>query len=122
MRSILISAALLLCLIVLSSGCRSPNLGVNRGYDNLEDEEEYVDMMSPDGFVDRLGEPDEWKNEGSDDDLRMSAIWKCSHGKHRTVAWVIGTRERGGQGWRLVQDETRDGDCDDEGNSGPSGS
>ena len=92
--------------------------GDHRRYDDYEDEALYVDAMSPDAFTDRLGEPDEWKNEGTGDDLQMTAIWYCVDGQHRTAKWVITTRERGGDAWQLVQDESRD--CDEERN--PAGS
>jgi hypothetical protein len=107
----------ILLLIVLVAGCRpGTNVSVNRDYDTLEEEQVYDDAQSPDGFVERLGEPDIWGNEGEGDNLRMTATWLCRKGQYRKVIWRMKTRERGQQAWQVINEEVRDArptDCDE---------
>ena len=103
-----ISLALVLCL----AGCYArSNIGVNRGFDEYDEEMEYESTMSPDAFADRLGEPDEWRNEGEGANLRMTAIWKCLKGERREVTWRMGQSDRGRQGWQVISDTRGEGDC-----------
>ena len=74
--------------------------------------------MSPDAFVDRMGEPDEWRNEGKGDGLRMTAVWKCLDGERREVTWRIrGGDRRGHQQWQVVRDVRSEGECDEDGDA-----
>ena len=65
----------LCAVLVVLTGCTGTNVSVNRGFDEVDDAQEYYDTMSPEAFVDRLGEPDEWRNQGEGDRLEMTAIW-----------------------------------------------
>ncbi|GJM44958.1 MAG: hypothetical protein DHS20C21_18000 [Gemmatimonadota bacterium] len=95
---------------LLGSGCGSTNVGLNRSFSEYGDALEYDDAMSPESFVDRLGEPDEWKNEGEGDRLRMTAIWYCLDNEYREIQWRMMQRERGPQSWVVQEDVRRE--CD----------
>ena len=96
---------LALAWLALLAGCRQPNVRINEGFSDREMETEYFGAMSPDAFVDRLGEPDEWRNEGEGDNLRMVAVWNCLDGERREVTWRIAhSDETGRQYWRLDDD------------------
>jgi hypothetical protein len=72
-------------------------------------EEEYL-AGGPDAFVERMGEPDEWKNRTENDHLFMTAIWRCVDGEYREVTWRSRVQETGAQYWDVVEDVTRE--CD----------
>ena len=68
--------------------------------------------MSPDAFVERYGEPDEWRHEGQGSRLTMTAVWRCLDGEYREVVWRTANRTSDGvQYWNVVRDVTREGDC-----------
>jgi len=101
---------LLLALVLV--GCGHTNVRLNREWDAPEDEAAVWDSQSPDAFVDRLGEPDEWINEGEDDDVRMTATWRCLDGKDRVVTWRQQPTSRGVLRWAVVSDTSQEADCD----------
>ena len=95
----------------LAAGCSSTNLRLNRDWEDSADAAVEWNAQSPEGFVDRLGEPAVWRNEGKGDDLRMIALWKCLDGHDREVTW---RQQAGGDGivrWFVVSDVLRDADC-----------
>ncbi|MBZ0267041.1 hypothetical protein K8I85_02695 [bacterium] len=95
--------------VALVWGCTNANVRLNPGFDDREDDAAYHDTMSPDAFVDRLGEPDEWRNEGEGDDLRMVAIWNCLDDHRREITWRIAHDDHGGrQYWRVENDRRTD--------------
>jgi hypothetical protein len=99
----------LLAPLVLPWGCANTNVRLNPGFDTMEEDAEYHDAMSPDAFVDRLGEPDEWRNEGEGDRLQMIAVWNCLDGKRREITWRIAHDDHGGrQYWQLENDKRSD--------------
>ncbi len=100
--------AALAAVLLPAIGCGSANVGMNRGFDDYDDAAEYDDTMSPDAFADRLGEPDEWRNEGDGDALRMTAIWYCLDDEYREIQWRIQQRDRGPQTWVVIEDIRRD--------------
>ncbi len=104
--------AVALVLAVFASGCASTNLRLNPDYDDPYDASVQYDAQSPDGFVERLGDPDEWRNEGEGSDLRMIAVWRCLDGKDREVVWRQQESGRGVGRWIVVSDTTREADCD----------
>ncbi|HMB69942.1 MAG TPA: hypothetical protein VKU85_11555 [bacterium] len=106
-------AALLVGSLLLAGGCGHTNVNINREFDNHGDAEEYDDTMSPESFVDRLGEPDVWRNEGEGDKLRMTAIWYCLDDEYREVRWRIHQRNHGGQSWVVTEDIRRECGPDD---------
>jgi hypothetical protein len=101
-----------LVLVAALLGCSSTNVRLNRGWDEPGEEEEAWEAQSPDAFVDRLGEPDEWRNEGEDDDLRMTAVWKCLDGKDREVTWRHQDSDRGVRRWVVVSDTLKEAECE----------
>jgi hypothetical protein len=102
---------LLLAALAVAAGCGSTKVGMERRSDEYEGPTQYQDTMSPDAFVDRLGEPDEWKSEGEGDQLRMIAIWNCLKGERREVTWRIGGGEAPHPGWTLISDKRTEGKC-----------
>ncbi len=112
-----LAVPVLIVFLCTATACVGTNVGLNRSFDDVEEEQVYDDFLSPDGFVDRLGEPDEWGNEGEGDRLRMTAVWRCIKGEYRKVTWKMITRERGQQTWQVVDEEVRDStpaECDDD--------
>ncbi len=94
---------------VLASGCSSSSVSLNREFDDPAEEEAAWDAQSPEAFADRLGEPDEWKNEGEGDDLRMTAVWKCVDGHRREIVWRQQDSAKGLRHWVVVSDTSREG-------------
>ena len=99
---------------LLLAGCSSTSVRVDQEYDEPEDEAAMWEAQSPEGFVERLGDPDEWRDEGEGDDLRMTAVWKCVEGRGREVTWRLQESGKGLRRWVVVSDTSREGDCDDE--------
>jgi len=105
-----IAASIAALLALLAGGCAvfsTSTIDVDRDWD-YED----VEPMGPDSFVDRFGEPDLWKKEGKDANLRMTAVWNCLEGKKRTVVWRIDQVQAGRQYWRVITDRLEDGQCE----------
>jgi hypothetical protein len=95
--------------LALLWGCSSTHVHLDPGFGDKEQDTEYHDTLSPDAFVDRLGEPDEWRNEGEGDGLKMIALWNCLDGHRREITWRIAHDDHGGrQYWRLESDERSD--------------
>ena len=104
--------AIVLLPAVLVTGCFGTNLRVNRDFDDPMDAAANLEAQSPEGFVDRLGDPDEWRNEGKGDDLRMIAVWKCLDGQDREVVWRQQVAGNGVVHWLVVSDTVRENtDC-----------
>jgi hypothetical protein len=101
--------AILHCILVVTlSACGSTTLQLNREHDPDE-----ADVSSPDAYVERFGEPDEWRRDGEGDKLRMTAIWRCLDGEYREVVWRRQAAEaRARELWVVIQDSTREGECD----------
>lgn len=97
---------------LLAAGCGSTNISLDRDYGTPAEAAVEYDAQSPDAFTERLGDPDEWRNEGKGSDLRMIAVWKCRDGKDREVVWRQADAGKGVGRWVVVSDTTRDGDCD----------
>ena len=110
MRRVRSSLAVIGLLAVL--GCSSANVRVNRDWDDAGEEIDAWEAQSPDAFVDRLGQPDEWTYEGEDPDLRMTAIWKCVDGRDRLVTWRRQDSDKGVLRWAVVSDISREAACD----------
>jgi hypothetical protein len=104
-------AALLASLAAALLGCSSTSVRLNRDYEDPADAALNDEAQSPEAFVDRLGEPDEWKNEGEGDDLRQTAVWKCRDGQDRTITWRLQESQKGVRRWVVVSDTSRKGDC-----------
>lgn len=98
---------------VALAGCSSTSVGLNRSYEDFGDQDLNDEAQSPDAFVDRLGEPDEWKKEGEGSNARQTAIWKCVDGQDRTITWRLQESQKGVSRWVLVSDTSRKGDCAD---------
>jgi len=112
MRAPVLPPMLVALALLLGPACGPPNIGVNRNVDDVDGAVDFADPSSPDAFVDRFGEPDEWKNEGEGDRLRMTAIWHCLDGRRREVTWRIRDNTARQGRWQLVDDRRSDGDCD----------
>jgi hypothetical protein len=95
------------------AGCSSTSIRAEREFDDPADEAALWEAESPEGFVERLGDPDEWRNEGEGDDLRMTAVWKCLEGRGREVAWRLQESGKGLRRWVVVSDTSREGECDE---------
>jgi hypothetical protein len=93
----------------VGSGCSSSSVRLSRDWDEPAEEEAAYEVQSPEAFVERLGEPDSWKNEGEDEDLRMTAVWKCVDGQTREVVWRQQDSGRGLRRWVVVSDTSREG-------------
>ena len=105
-----VALALLSALVV--TGCIGSNVRVNRDWDDPTDAAANLEAQSPEGFVDRLGDPDEWRNEGKGDDVRMTAVWKCVDGQRREVVWRQQVGGTGASHWVVVSDTVHDNpDC-----------
>lgn len=92
--------------LLVPGACTNANVRLSPGFDDMEKDHEYQDTMSPDALVDRLGEPDEWRNEGEGDRLKMIAVWNCLDGKRREITWRINHDDHGGrQYWQLENDQ-----------------
>jgi hypothetical protein len=95
-------------LAAVLSACASTSIQLNREHDPDD-----ANASSPDAYVERFGEPDEWRRDGEGDKLRMTAIWRCLDGEYREVVWRRQAADAGGrEGWVVVQDTTREGECD----------
>ena len=93
--------------LVPLSGCSSTSVQLTREADADE-----TDVSSPDAYVERFGEPDEWSREGEGEKLRMTAIWRCLDGEYREIVWRRqGVESKGRQTWVVIQDLTREGEC-----------
>lgn len=77
--------------------------------DRKHDVDEYAESdHGPDAMVDRLGDPDEWKNHKDGDQLLMTAIWYCVEGEYREITWESRVQQRGTQYWAIVNDISRE--------------
>lgn len=94
-------------------GCSSTSVRLERDYDDAGEAELNDDAQSPEAFVDRLGEPAEWKKEGEGENTRQTAIWKCIDGQDRTITWRLQESQKGVRRWVVVSDTSRKGDCAD---------
>ncbi|MGQ0723234.1 MAG: hypothetical protein ACT4PE_16930 [Candidatus Eiseniibacteriota bacterium] len=107
-RSLVAFAAAVAALGALAtSGCGGIS-AVTADLSNTDREEEDYLASGPDAFVERLGEPDEWKNREEKKDLLMTAVWRCVEGEYREVTWRSRVRESGGQYWAVVEDVSRE--------------
>jgi hypothetical protein len=104
-RCLVVVAAVLLA--AAAGGCGGIR-GVSADLSNTDREEEDYLAAGPDAFVERLGEPDEWKNREEGKELLMTAVWRCAEGKYREVTWRSRVRESGGQYWAVVEDISRE--------------
>jgi hypothetical protein len=73
-----------------------------------EEDDELYYASGPDAMVDRLGDPDEWKNRKDGDQLLMTAIWYCVESEYREVTWQSRVSETGTQFWAVIEDIARD--------------
>jgi hypothetical protein len=101
-----------LALAGLAAGCGGASIQLQRDFGEESLEESGVQSISPEAFVDRYGEPDEWRHEGEGANLRMIATWRCLDGKLREVTWRQRSGPGGQQYWDVVNDVTAEGECD----------
>lgn len=115
-RSTLLLAPAALLLAALS-GCSSTSVRLNRDYDDPNEGALEAEAQSPEAFVERLGEPTEWKKDSGGSDPEQTAVWKCLDGKDRTVVWRLQDSQKGVRHWVVVSDTSVKGDCAGEGRS-----
>ena len=94
-------------------GCSSTSVHLNQDYEDSLEADLNDDAQTPEAFVDRLGEPAEWKTEGEGEHARQTALWKCIDGQDRTVTWQMQESQKGVRHWVVISDTSRKGDCAD---------
>jgi hypothetical protein len=106
-RSVVAFAAAAAALVTLAMpGCGGIR-AVTADLSNADREEEDYLAAGPDAFVERLGEPDEWRNREEKEHLLMTAVWRCVDGEYREVTWRSRVQESGAQYWAVVEDISR---------------
>jgi hypothetical protein len=76
-------------------GCASTSVRLNEQSEDSLQADLNDDAQTPEAFVDRLGEPAEWKTEGEGENAHQTAIWKCIGGQTAPSPAVAGISERG---------------------------
>ena len=104
-------------LLASLAGCSSTSIRLNRDYDDPNEGALEAEAQSPEAFVERLGEPTEWKKDSEGSDPEQTAVWKCLDGKDRTVVWRLQDSQKGVRRWVVVSDTSVKGDCAGEGSS-----
>jgi hypothetical protein len=92
--------------VSLTAGCATPNVQVG-----TEMELDELEVLTPDSYADRWGDPDEWKDEQVGSELQSTMIWRCLDGEYREMVWRLRPHTGGRNHWVLVSDVTREGEC-----------
>jgi hypothetical protein len=108
-RSLVVFAAAAVAALAALAACGCGGISaVTADLSNTDREEEDYLAAGPDALVERLGEPDEWRNREEGKELLMTAVWRCVEGEYREVTWRSRVRESGGQYWAVVEDISRE--------------
>ena len=103
-----VAACAALALLALAAGGCSVLRNVHAEANRYGDDDDLYYAGGPDAMIDRLGDPDEWKNHKEGDQLFMTAVWYCVEDEYREVTWQSRVRESGTQFWAVVEDIARD--------------
>ncbi len=89
-----------------AGGCGKASMQISRDFDTDE-----LEANTPESYVDRWGDPDEWTDEKDGSELQSTMIWRCLDGEYREMVWRLREQSGGRKFWVLISDVTRKGIC-----------